>query len=337
MDHFFGVVSATDWAQHYFWRYHDEDHVLFDPEAGNRDALARIWERVDETVGIVADYARTEDATLLLVSDHGFGPVNRTFHVSEWLEQTGFSSPVDQSVSEQLRTKYFPYVRRIGEAVVRLVPPLNTFARSVGESIRKPPSEIVDFERSTAFAPKQSLTCGMVYLLSDDPADKQQVTDELNALAENDDRIDAIEIHDPADIYTGPKAALAPDLMVEVDNFECAVDPRPTTDGAIVSEGPSSEPRSGGHNQEGVIVAAGPDIDAGGDLDASIYDVAPTVLSLHGTAIPEGVDGTVIEEIVAAGGDPSRRPIAELTEFGETTQRDDDEAVQDRLEDLGYI
>lgn len=340
-DYFFGIISATDWAQHYFWRYHDDGHALYDPDAGHRDALEEIWRRVDETVGLVAERARDDDANLILVSDHGFGPVNRTFHLNEWLEQQEFSYPSEQSLVDRTRTKYFPYLRRVGEAVVGVVPLLNDIATAVGESIRKPPGEIIDFDRSIAFAPRQNLTCGMIYMLSDDPADKRAVIRELEAVVEEADGPEMINVYEPADLYHGPKTSLAPDLLFEIDGFECAVDPRPTTERVLFSEGPPSKARNGGHNRRGILVATGPDVAQGEDLQAEIYDVAPTLLHLDGQTIPEEVDGEVLFDVLDAShsdqSSPETAPIETLVEESQQVSRTDDEEVKDRLEDLGYI
>ncbi|QCS42014.1 alkaline phosphatase family protein [Natrinema versiforme] len=340
-DHFFGIISATDWAQHYFWRYADEDHVLYDSTAGHEEMLERIWMRVDEAVGTVADIARAEDADLVIVSDHGFGPINKTFHSNEWLEQEGYLNRTEQSLTDQVRTTYFPYLRRIGESVVSLVPQLNDLAKSVGKSVRKTPGEDIDFESSIAFAPRQNLTSGMIYLLSDDPEDKQEIIDGLESLVTLEDGPSEIDIYEPDGVYHGPKTDLAPDLMIEIDDFECAVDPRPKASGQIFSDGPPSKARSGGHNREGIIIASGPSIDSGTEIEGQIYDVAPTLLSLHGAPIPKEMDGEVRTELLIEtdvdGVIPSKHPISDLVDSDTGVGREDDDAVQQRLEDLGYI
>ncbi|MFC7071583.1 alkaline phosphatase family protein [Halovenus rubra] len=339
-DHFFGIISATDWAQHYFWRYVDEDHPQYDPDTDYDDVLTRIWKRVDKAVGTVADLAREENATLLLVSDHGFGPVNKTFHSNEWLEQEGYLKYEKQSVIDQARTKYFPYLRRVGESVVSVVPQLNDFAKSVGESIRKTPGEGIDFERSTAFAPRQNLTAGMIYLLTDEKEDKHEVVNQLRSLTERADGPESVTVHESDEMYHGKNTDLAPDLMVEIDDFKCAVDPRPSTESEIFSTGPPSKARNGGHNRDGIVIASGPPVDTGTGLNASIYDIAPTLLSLHDLPVPTEVDGEVVSEFTSERRDSDNTETASietLTASGEKTSREDDDAVQERLEDLGYI
>jgi predicted AlkP superfamily phosphohydrolase/phosphomutase len=336
-DVFFGVVSATDWAQHYFWRHYDESHVLHD-ETPESDALATVWERVDETVGMVADIANRNDARLLLVSDHGFGPVNRTFHSNDWLEREGFRVDEQGSLVDQMRTTYFPYLRRLGEAVVAVVPQLNDFAKSVGESIRKSPGENVDMDASIAFAPRQNLTCGMIYFCTEDPEDRSRVVEGLTELRSPDGTAIDATVYEPDDLYHGPNAELAPDLLFTLDDFECAVDPRPGTSGEIFETGPPSPARSGGHRREGIFVCTGPDARAGNGDVTTLLDVAPTILFLQGEPIPEEMDGEPLFEAFDEEATTAERvPLADLVETGEAIRRDDDDEVQQRLEDLGYI
>ncbi|MDB2253507.1 alkaline phosphatase family protein [Halorubrum ezzemoulense] len=339
-DAFFGVISATDWAQHYFWRYHDEDHVLHEPGTEFEETLTRVWKRVDETVGKIVERAEAEDAQLFLVSDHGFGPVNRTFHSNNWLRREEFTQESDESWLTKARTEYFPYLRQIGEGVVSVVPQLNDFAKSVGKSIRKDPGENVDFDTSIAFAPRQNLTCGMIYMLSDREEDKQEVISKLEEAVETDPIAKEVEIYEPEDLYEGPKTDLAPDLLFEIDDFECAIDPRSTTGDDLFSTGPPSKARNGGHNRDGIFIASGPGIDSGSGLDARIYDIAPTLLYIHDQPIPEEMDGNVLFDVFGSRDpdeEPERAPIETLVEQGENVERSDDEEVQQRLEDLGYI
>jgi predicted AlkP superfamily phosphohydrolase/phosphomutase len=336
-DVFFGVVSATDWVQHYFWRHYDPEHVLHESSPPS-DALATVWERVDETVGRVADHPTPEDATLMLVSDHGFGPVNRTFHSNDWLGREGFRVDDPGTPLDRLRTTYFPYLRRLGEAVVAVVPQLNDVAKSLGESIRKSPGANVDLDASVAFAPRQNLTCGMLYFCTEDEAARERVIEGLESLETADGDAIPVTVYRPSDLYSGPKTALAPDLLFTVDDFACAVDPRPAGGGDVVESGPPSPARSGGHRREGVFVLAGPDVREGRDERASLLDVAPTLLWLQGEPVPDAMDGSALcDAFDRPDGRPERRPLADLVDAGTVGSRTDDDEVRSRLEDLGYI
>jgi predicted AlkP superfamily phosphohydrolase/phosphomutase len=342
-DVFFGVISATDWAQHYFWRYHDSSHPLYDSDGSGEydDAIGRLWERVDETVGLIADIADREDATLLLVSDHGFGPVNQTFHSNAWLESEGFRVSTDQSPVQKLRTEYFPYLRRVAEPIVTAIPQLNDLAKSIGKSVRGSPGETVDWDRSVAFAPKQNLTCGMLYMLSDDPEDRKGIVGSLSNLHDADGNQLAVETYRPEDLYEGPKVELAPDILFIVDDFACAVDPRYSTEDQFISTGPPSAARTGGHRMEGIYCASGPTIQPGNGAEANLLDIAPTILYALDEPIPVVMDGELMKSIFTEDAHRTRtehrESLANLVDTGgESTERDTD-AVEERLEDLGYI
>ena len=342
-DVFFGVISATDWAQHYFWRYYDSSHPMYEPDETDEyeDAIGRLWERVDETVGHVADIADQENATLLLVSDHGFGPVTRTFHSNAWLEAEEFRVSRNQSSLQKLRTKYFPYIRSIAEPIVSAIPQLNDLAKSIGKSVRGSPGEAVDWDRSVAFAPKQNLTCGMIYMLSDDPADRDAVVTALSELRDSDGTPLNVDVYSPEELYDGPKTELAPDILFTVDDFACAVDPRYSTDDDIVTTGPPSAARSGGHRMNGIYCFAGAGIESGEGVDASLLDIAPTILYALDEPIPAVMDGDVLTgafiDDVCETRTISRRPLEQLVDVGTAQADRDTDAVEERLEDLGYI
>lgn len=342
-DVFFGVISATDWAQHYFWRYHDSSHPLHDPDTADDygDAIGRLWERVDETVGLVADIADREDATLLLVSDHGFGPIKQTFHSNTWLESEGFLIPTEQSPVQKLRTKYFPYLRKVVEPVVTAIPRLNDLAMSVGRSMRGSPIDSVDWDQSIAVASKQGLTLGMIYMLSDDPADRKKViTALLNLRDADDDPID-IEVYSPDELYEGPKVELGPDILFSVEDFTCAVDPRYSANNTIVTTGPPSAARSGGHRMEGIYCISGSGVKSGDGTDASLLDIAPTILYTLDEPIPTVMDGEVLKtaftDETRDARTEHRKPLEDLVDKRLIEGGRDTGAVEERLEDLGYI
>src|SRR5207247_996671 len=90
------------------------------------------------------------------------------------------------------------------------------------------------------------------------------------------------------DLYAGPYAELAPDLLVQ---------PAPMWAFAF-TKAPVEETEwpSGSHRRQGIVATAGPGI-ASGDLgERDIADLAPTVLAYCGVAVPP-LDGHPIEEI----------------------------------------
>ncbi|KAB7517977.1 alkaline phosphatase family protein [Halosegnis rubeus] len=342
-DVFTGVISATDWVQHYFWRYHDEEHILHDPTdpRNDIDAIGQVWERVDQTVGRVAEIAKDEDAQLLIISDHGFGPVNDTFHSNTWLKDAGFTFESDNSFFQRIMTKYFPHLRRIGEPIVSAIPELNNIATSLGKKIRGCPGDAIDWDRSVAFAPQQNLTCGMLYMLSEDENDINSVLNSLKSLEESEPTVESIDVYRPDELYHGPKIELAPDILFTINEFGCAVDPRAVSDSRTFSEGPPMAARSGGHRRNGIYLFNGPQSTKGDGDNAKLIDIAPTVLWALGEPIPQEMDGNVLKSTFhdSFRSNQSERyePLSSMVNTSESHQRKDSEAAQERLEDLGYL
>jgi predicted AlkP superfamily phosphohydrolase/phosphomutase len=85
------VFTATDSVSHMFWRLTDPQHPRYDPELAAKygNAIELTYERMDAIVG---DVMRTmkPDATLIIVSDHGFHSWRKGFNTNTWLVQNGF-------------------------------------------------------------------------------------------------------------------------------------------------------------------------------------------------------------------------------------------------------
>ena len=85
------VFDITDRTQHMFWRYEDEGHPGYRPDAPGafRDLFQEIYQKADAFIGRVLE--RIDSETLLIVmSDHGFRSFRRCFNVNTWLHQNGY-------------------------------------------------------------------------------------------------------------------------------------------------------------------------------------------------------------------------------------------------------
>ena len=108
------------------------------------------------------------------------------------------------------------------------------------------------------------------------------------------------------------------------------------------------------HGPLGALVAAGPGISESGDVrEASVFDIAPTVLALFGEPVGRDMDGLVMREIVD-GGFLRDCPVrfVDTHEMGEEAERASgtptpdeaepetsplDERIKEELRALGYI
>lgn len=335
-DHFFGVVSATDWAQHYLWPEHDPSHPLHDPSSPHTDALAAIWRQVDDLVGTVAAIAARRDATLALVSDHGFGPTERTFNVTEWLEREGFLVRPASSPLRGLPARYFPHLRRIGEAVARVVPPVSDALERFGRQLRPDQRAGIDMERSVAFAPRQNLGVGLLYLLDD--RRRSEVVGALESAAATAGV--ELSVHEPSDLYHGDATDLAPDVLFTMDGLACAVDARQRPGADLLEPGPPSRARSANHRMDGIYLLAGRGVEPRASRERrDLLDVAPTVLFAHDLPVPEWMDGEVMTDAFEpsfAADRRVRRTAAPRPPRSGSADAVDLQTVHEQIGDLGY-
>jgi len=84
---FFVVFTITDRIQHYFWKFMDPEHPLWTADEAELygDAILNTYQSMDRLLGQVRD--RLDDQTTLVVmSDHGFGPVYQPINGQNFLD-----------------------------------------------------------------------------------------------------------------------------------------------------------------------------------------------------------------------------------------------------------
>jgi len=86
--HYFG---NTDLVGHIIWRSMDPGHPAYDPEVDPRyaEVMPELYEKMDRIVGTTLEHM-PEDTLLVVMSDHGFSPWRRAFHLNTWLEENGY-------------------------------------------------------------------------------------------------------------------------------------------------------------------------------------------------------------------------------------------------------
>ncbi len=93
----FVYMSDLDLQCHMLWRHKDPKfpyappHPAREPELAERyaGAIEEIYEHVDSTLAKVRAQL-PDDTVLYVMSDHGFGPQMRSFHLNAWLRDEGY-------------------------------------------------------------------------------------------------------------------------------------------------------------------------------------------------------------------------------------------------------
>lgn len=350
------VFFGPDQIMHKLWPSVDPDHPRHEEIAQWEDEFREYWHQLDEHVSRVLE--RTDDeTTVLLVSDHGFGPVSERFAVNSWLEQEGLlarqshnptassdSSLLAQSLLKIGLTKY----RALQILKTLNVEQLQTYLpERVREMVPRDEDwqpfddELVDWKRTKAYS---SGSTGAIYLntvegersgdgvipLEEYEAVREGVIDRLQDVAETHGF--ELRIWKPEDIYEGPHVEQAPDVLYTLDDMTVLPTPAYHDPPFFYSE---TAPPIGAahHRRSGMFVANGPVISPEADVDTlSILDIAPTILHLFDTPIPNWVDGDPRTELFVeklANRDPGNTELQSLAEKEPVSTQ--------TLRDLGYI
>jgi len=365
-DFFLLVLGPTDECAHKYWHYTDPTHESYRSKDAARfgDSLQRVYAAADEVIGQLARHLKPED-TLIVLSDHGFGPLERFFLSNNWLLREGYlrlkrsgATPFKQAFFRLGFTpsRIFP----LGKQVLALFPGSGALrqrldpGRQGGRSpLRKVflSAEDIDWSRTRAVA--SGFLCSQIYinLRGREPegivdADqyeplRDRLIAELGSVV--DPRSGAphyASICRREDLYQGPLVDRLPDLLC------VPADPR-TADAGMDFRSHTLFARdialSGTHRAEGIFAMRGPGIRCGAVTPpVRIFDFAPTILHRLGLPVPDDMDG----QVVAIALEPdwlSTHPVEGAPSTasrrgGSTGYSEEQEAlVVDRLRDLGYL
>lgn len=335
------VWPQVDRAQHFFWQFRETDHPL----AG---AIEDVYAAMDRATGAIV--AAFPDADFMIVSDHGAGPLKADVNVGAWLAREGRAVAGGGSSSKVASAAWAlpPALRRIGRRFAPGLARRAMSARLAGQL------GSFDWSKTQAFLGFHSDVwlnlAGREEEGTVAPEDADGLLDEIAAglLAVRDPATgEAVfaAAHKRDEIFRGPSADMAPDLMLDPWSAGYRVAPARAAEGEVVIP---PAPLAGvdvawssDHRPIGVFVAAGPNVAQVESPELSLMDVAPTCLALLGQAIPEDLDGAPATAMLDSGF-LERSPLRISKGAGERSaaaEYSDEEAaaVAAHLKDLGYI
>jgi predicted AlkP superfamily phosphohydrolase/phosphomutase len=359
-DVFAVVYWDTDMVQHETWRLLDPNHPRHEPAeaAAQRERVLEFHRKVDADVGRLL--AEVDSDTLVVVmSDHGFGPVHSFFLTNNWLASVGL-----------LRFKQNPWTA-FKRLLFRLgFTPLGMFRIAKALGLGKLRQKVrfqqksgllnrvflsfddVDWSRTRAFSIG---SFGQVYvnLAGVRPEGIVQPGQEYEELKAEIVQA-ALALRDPRsgeplvervlrreEIYSGPYIDRTPDLIVQTRGWEYMAFGH-----ADFGSNRLVEPitgLSGHHRPDGVLILSGAGVKHDARLEgASIMDLTPTILHALGVDVPQDLDGRVLSEAFATSS-PLARPVthsqANVYKDGDSQPDLSDEEmeeVQEKLRGWGY-
>lgn len=338
---YFGEI---DTASHHLFAHHDARSPRHPGPSRASSGLTEIYAAVDAAVGALVSAAGPE-AGVTIVSDHGSGPSSdKVLHVNRVLAHAGLlrfrSSTEGRALTsiKDLALTMLPPARReqvfraFGGALPSWLESRERFAA-------------IDFAHTRVFSEELSYFPSVRLVQEDDRVALEEARRALLAVRDPDTGARVVHAaHLREELYEGPFVSRAPALILELAldrgySYNLA---RSRGPGAPVERLPRTEHvgrkgRSlpGGHRPRGLMVLAGPDVAAVGEVQARIADASATLLARLGHASPPHASGRVLFEVLSNARDA--RPLPDVAlEPGRYADRDD-AAVERRLRALGYV
>lgn len=350
-DFCFLVFEYTDKVQHWFYPVLDS-MTNVSPAHQTSKVLSLLQEGYREIDTAVSRLVKRfgDNANYIIVSDHGFGPVDRIIYLNHLLEQYDLFTP-----------RRIKAVMAKAASFMRL--PSNLRSR-FGLAQDEPwhrldtwKSPLTDFTRTRAFAghPYEQAVyinvvgkCpnGIVGQDSEYEAIRRKVVDVLQQAKDpktGKSIFESVWTYD--EIYTGEYIQNSPDVIFELSPgymVSAGIGLSTVLDGGFLRDARENDGR-GYHRPDGIFIGYGPAFKSTQAVNATLEDVAPTALALMDVAPPPEMDGRIIEEAIKAevlttGHKVTKRPgPIRKHSLDSAYSTEDEKEISRRLADLGYL
>jgi predicted AlkP superfamily phosphohydrolase/phosphomutase len=338
------------------WKY---AHAVLDAYRQADRFLGRIQELLDD------------QTVLIVISDHGFGNLDKDVYLNRFLLDEGFLRFDDRALLRSPRdipllfddpAPEYPWLARHPRLARRL--PFRLARPALARAVRKGwfcqelrSFERIDWKHSEAYS---AGLFGNIYLNLKgrepqgivEPGDearrvRQRIKQRLLRLRDPDDGFRLVDrVFEAEELYAGAELSRAPDLIVVMRDWSCI-----TRGGAeFAGNRLVSPPRldhTGNHRLHGICGIAGAPVRAGARLrGARIIDILPTALALLDVHIPPEIDGRCLSEAFHPPLQPTiappvpkekKQPLIGRPPEDEPYSTEEQQAVEQRLRDLGYL
>lgn len=354
----------TDHIQHFFWHCMDPTHPCYSPVLHEKygDAVFNVYEKIDAAIGEICDQMSRE-TTIVIMSDHGAGPIKKYINLNGWLRDMGFleykkSRILEGKINGALRfaarkfltTKWKHRIMNVSPKLKDRFDSRLFFAN-------------INWEKTKAYAIG---SYGNIYinLKGRDPEGivkateygpmREEIADKLYHLQDPDTGETVVEkVYLREDLYTGDFVDSAPDIVVKYRDYSYFSMPnlknahkRPIFE--MHGEDTLGKVNSlSYHRLHGITLFHGEGIKRGYQITgAKIIDLAPMILYLAGIPVPDDMDGRVLREIFDEGylkqhpilfSSHEREELITDLRPGHGYASDEAREIEKRLSDLGYL
>jgi len=360
-DLFIGVIEGIDVIQHELWHCWDPHHFRYSPSENEySDAIPKYYEKMDGLLRRIMEEWIDSQWTLIVMSDHGAGPLEKLLYLNNFLMQNGFLK-LKREFRPSIKHLFFragfvpmTFYHLLLQMGLGRMKKKTRFGQR--ESWLRPfflSFEDVDWSQTKAYS--FGSTAGQIYLnlkgreprgIVSPGREAEEVTEEiieeLKKLVDEQTGEKVVgEIYRKEELYHGPHLGEAPDVIFLPKSFEIVAFGEYEFASHRVID--FSLGVSGSHRMDGLVMMRGKQFKPGTVIQrAHIVDLAPSILYLLDLPVPDAMDGKVLE---AAFLEKSfkERGIRFIEESVSTFLAQDiyssgeEEALKKQLKSLGYL
>jgi len=366
-------LYGNDQICHWLWHVIDPSHPRHRKEEAGRllEVVLDYYRAFDAEVGRLRQRLG-EDTSFFIVSDHGFGPVYKAIDLNTWLYEEGYLA-LKQSPGTQLRRLWWKLgltpnsisfltnnwvVKELGKLLRGRLKDANCGAVDRVQQAHNLAQLLlsfndIDWPRTKAFSPfgfgqirinvRGVWAQGCVEPGAEYQRIKQEIAGKLRALMdpESGEPLDAVIITKD-EVYHGAFFDEAPDIFFVPVNGKY----RPKSAGFTSNKAISYFfGMTGIHKMNGILIGQGKLLNRDKRIEgAEITDLFPSILHMMGMAIPEEVDGKVLQQMFTEEF-LQKRPIRFIAEAAEPERpareqpasQEEEEEVIERLRDWAIL
>lgn len=317
---------------------------------GTDEVVANAWKLIDQFIGRLLDTG----CYLFIFSDHGMMKIERSFLINNWLIEGGYLKLKRDAgdiinLLDTFGQRNLGWRERYLSDWAKQVLPVRLQDKMPGlHQLLK--TNMIDQKIDWAASSAISLSQGVIYINRQQAgADYEKVRDELrhkllSLKSPEDGKRVVDEVYTSDELYKGDYVNDAPDLVaMPADGFEMY--------GGIGGQAPffhgcgdvfqtRERAWSSGNHPEGIFIAHGGGI-AGKKLEqASLLDIAPTIMHLMDVPVAEDMEGRVLQDIfkpdsVLATKEIKYQPA--LKQLIKPAISTENKQLKETLTDLGYL
>jgi predicted AlkP superfamily phosphohydrolase/phosphomutase len=360
------VLNGTDTVQHAMWKFMSPEHPLHSPNKRPKygDAILDYFRYVDQALARIVSQL-DEGTTLVLMSDHGFGPFHKFIHLNNWLRRQGWLQ-VQRTPLALMKLALFnlgltpmqgyDWLMRFGLGALK-----REVVRGQGQGFLRSlflSFDDVDWSRTRAYALgnvgqihinlRGRESQGTVDPGQEYEATRDEIISGLRNLRDPETGECVVEtIYRREEAYWGQYTDQAADIVFIPTRLEYFGFGEYEFGSNQIIEA-MKRGISGTHRLNGMALIWGRGVNAGTCFkDARITDLAPTILHLIGEAVPHDMDGRVLAEALepeyaevnwasGAASIPGAPPRPESPADDGLSEQDAD-LISERLRGLGYV